>query len=30
LCMFPAGLLIIHYDRIVEKRDHMFQSAMTE
>ena len=30
LCLLPAGLLIIYYDRIIEKRDHMFQRAMTE
>jgi len=30
LFTLPAGLLIIYYDRIIEKRDHMFQRAMIE
>ena len=30
LSAFPAGLLIIYYDRIIEKRDRLFQKAMTE
>jgi hypothetical protein len=28
ICAIPAGLLIIYYDRIVEKRDRMYKAAL--